>query len=92
MNLVLLKGAGLTTLDTDGLFIYRAGTTQALAVQASATLPPASGPPPWPGETTSRVDGGEQFPRSIQSLTSLLRWTSRGSCMWMDAFHLGMGL
>lgn len=61
MNLVLLKGAGLTTLDTDGLFIYRAGTTQALAVKASATLLPAQVPPPWPGETISRAEGESNF-------------------------------
>jgi len=39
VTLVLLKGAGLTALNTDGLFIYRADTTQALAAQASTMLP-----------------------------------------------------
>lgn len=34
VNLVMLKGANLTTLDTDGLIIYRAGTTLALAMKA----------------------------------------------------------
>lgn len=87
----MLKGASLTTLDTDGLFIYRAATTQALAAKTSALLVPDEVPPPWPGETVSRAEE-EKFPWSIQSLAFLVRWTNHSSCMWMDVFLLGMGL
>lgn len=46
----------MTTLDTDGFFIYRAATTQALAAKTSAMLVPDEVPPPWPGETVSRAE------------------------------------
>lgn len=56
----------MTALDTDGLFIYRAGISQALAAKGSAMLGPDEVPPPWPGENVSRTE--EESISSVHSV------------------------